>query len=241
MSKPLEIITDLKNSFQIFKKDIRLETRQKFEFMSMVIFSISAVLIFAISLDLSAATSGTNALVQARVISASLWVIFVFAGMLSFTSVFGRELKSGGGGLTAIRSFPVKPQAIFFGKLLFNLTILFSVQFIILALYVLFFNLTFKFGLDVIVFILLIGTLDYACIGTLVSALALYSRAKTLVMPIVIFPLIIPSVMLSVNLLISLITGVWDQGTTNNLALLFLHFVIILMISFLTIETILQD
>ena len=237
----MEFFTDIKNAVEIFKKDMRLESRQKFEFMSMVIFSISAVLIFAISLDLSGSTSQSTVLSQARVISASLWVIFVFAGMLSFTSVFGRELKSGGGGLTAIRSFPVKPQVIFLGKLLFNLVVLFTVQFIIVLIYVIFFNLSFKFNIGIILFILFIGTLDFACIGTLVSALALYSRAKTFVVPLLIFPLIIPSVMLSVNLFIALITGVWDQTSQNYFVLLFLHFVIILMIAFLTIETILQD
>ena len=237
----METFKDLLNAWEIFKKDLRLESRQKFEFMSMVIFSIAAVLIFAISLDLTSNTTQTTPEFQARVISASLWVIFVFAGMLSFTSVFGRELKSGGGGLTAIRSFPVKPQSIFLGKLFFNLTILFSVQFIIVLIYVVFFDLIFKFNILFVLVILLIGTLDFACVGTLVSALALYSRAKTLVVPILIFPLIIPSVMLSVSLLIALILGEWNQIITNNLLLLFLHFVIILMISFLSIETILQD
>ena len=237
----METLKDLFNAWEIYKKDLRLELRQKFEFMSMVIFSISAVLIFAISLDLSTTTTQATREFIARVTSASLWVIFIFAGMLSFTSVFGRELKSGGGGLTSIRSFPVKPQSIFLGKLLFNLTILFSVQFIIVLIYVLFFQLEFKLSIFLVLFVILIGTIDYACIGTLVSALALYSRAKTLVVPILIFPLIIPSVMLSVSLLKTLILGIWDQTSTNNLLLLFFHFIIILMISFLSIETILQD
>lgn len=237
----METTKDLKNAWEIFKKDLRLEARQKFEFMAMIIFSISAVLIFAISLNLNPDVSPSMQQFQAQVISASLWVIFVFAGMLSFTSIFGRELKSGGGGLTAIRSFPIKPQAIFLGKLLFNLVVLFSVQFLIVLIYVVFFNLSFKLNIAIVLLVLLIGTLDYAVIGTLVSALALYSRAKTLVVPILIFPLMLPSVMLSVGLLSALITGEWDQTVVNNLVLLFLHFVIILMISFLSIETILQD
>ena len=236
----METIIDLLNAWEIFKKDLKLELRQKFEFMSMVIFSISSVLIFSISLDLSSTSTQATSEFIARVTSASLWVIFIFAGMLSFTSIFGRELKSGGGGLTAIRSFPIKPQSIFLGKLIFNLTILFSVQFIIVLIYVIFFQLVFKFSVLLVLIVLLIGTLDYACIGTLVSALALYSRAKTLVVPILIFPLIIPSVMLSVDLLKTLILGDWNQTSTNNFLLLLMHFVIILMISFLSIETILS-
>jgi len=236
----MEIFTDLLTAWEVFKKDVRLEARQKFEFMSMVIFSISAVLIFALSLE--GATTDKGSKEYAIIMSASLWVIFIFAGMLSFTSVFGRELKSGGGGLTAIRSFPIKPQSIFLGKLLFNLTLLFCVQFIIFLIYILFFQLTFKFPLTIVLGVLLIGTLDYACIGTLISALALYSRAKTLVVPILIFPLIIPSVVLSVQLLTTMITtSLFDQASLNSLILLFLHFVIILMVAFLSIETILQD
>ena len=237
----METIIDLLNAWEIFKKDLKLELRQKFEFMSMVIFSISSVLIFSISLDLSSTSTQATSEFIARVTSASLWVIFIFAGMLSFTSIFGRELKSGGGGLTAIRSFPIKPQSIFLGKLIFNLTILFSVQFIIVLIYVIFFQLVFKFSVLFVLIVLLIGTLDYACIGTLVSALALYSRAKTLVVPILIFPLIIPSVMLSVDLLKTLILGDWNQTSTNNFLFLFMHFIIILMLSFLSIESILSD
>ena len=95
-------------------------------------------------------------------------------------------------------------------------TIFFSVLFIIVLIYVIFFQLVFILSFIFVLIVLLIGTLDYACIGTLVSALALYSRAKTLVVPILIFPLIIPSVMLSVDLLKTLILGEWNQTSTNN-------------------------
>ena len=235
------IYKDLSDAWLIFRKDLRLESRQKFEFLSMVLFSISSSFIFSLSLGISVSSLTPLSESEIRVTAASLWVIFIFAGMLSFSSIFGREIKSGSSSLTGLRSFPIKPQSLFLGKLIFNLGLLLVIQLIIIFIYVIFFKLSIQIPLIYFLFIISIGTLDFAVVGTLVSALAIYSRAKTLVIPILIFPLIIPSAIFSVNLLTDALLGNLVEVLGSDLALLFLHFIIILMISFLTIETILNE
>jgi heme exporter protein B len=181
----------------------------------MIIFSISAVLIFSLAFDQT--TLNESPKTMAKITGASLWIIFIFAGMLSFSSLFGREISSGGGSLIFLRSFPLKPQSLFIGKMEFKGSIFF------------------------IFIVLFIATSDYAVVGTLVSALAIYSRAKTLVIPLLVFPLIIPSVMLAVLLIANVIIGDITPAFYQNLLLLFLHLIITLMIAILTIETIIRD
>lgn len=233
----MSFLSDLKKSWTIFRKDILLESSDKFEFFSMIIFCIASVLIFSLVINVNTIDDES---LSASIISASLWIIFVFSGMLSYSSLFGREIKAGGF-ITALRSFPVKPQTIFIGKLLFNLVILFSVELILILLYVIFFQLTFKSPFIIILLVFFLATLDYSIVGTLVSSLAIYSRSKTLVIPLLMFPLILPSVMISVILVQESITGALTSVLNSNLILLFLHFVIILMIGMLTIETVIKD
>jgi heme exporter protein B len=195
------------------------------------------VLIFSLVINIS---SIENESLKASIISASLWIIFVFAGMLSFSSLFGREIKTGGF-LTALRSFPVKTQTIFIGKLIFNLVLLFSIEFFLIILYIVFFQLSFKSSIFIIILVFFLATLDYSIVGTLVASLTIYSRSKTLVIPLLMFPLILPSVMISVILVSQTITGELTSIVNSNLILLFLHFVILLMIAMLTIETVIKD
>jgi heme exporter protein B len=233
----LSILSDLNKAWSIFRKDVSLESTDKFEFFSMIVFSISSVLIFSLVINIS---SIENESLKANIISASLWIIFVFAGMLSYSSLFGREIKSGGF-LTALRSFPVKTQTIFIGKLIFNLVLLFSIEFFLITLYIVFFQLSFKSSILIIITVFFLSTLDYSIVGTLVASLTIYSRSKTLVIPLLMFPLILPSVMISVILVSQTITGELTTLFNSNLILLFLHFVILLMVSMLTIETVIKD
>lgn len=233
----MSLLSDLKKSWRIFRKDILLESNEKFEFFSMIVFSIASVVIFSLAINIS---NIENETLKANIISASLWIIFVFAGMLSYSSLFGRETKSGGF-LTALRSFPVKPQSIFLGKLIFNLVLLFSIELILIVLYVIFFQLTFNSPFYLVIGVFFFSTLDYSIVGTLVSSLTIYSRSKTLVIPLLMFPLILPSVMISVILVSQAIIGELISPFNSNLLLLLLHFIILLMISMLTIETVLKD
>ncbi|MHA1991766.1 MAG: heme exporter protein CcmB [Candidatus Hodarchaeales archaeon] len=233
----MSILSDLNKAWSIFRKDVSLESTDKFEFFSMIVFSISSVLIFSLVINIS---SIENESLKANIISASLWIIFVFAGMLSYSSLFGREIKSGGF-LTALRSFPVKTQTIFIGKLIFNLVLLFSIEFFLITLYIVFFQLSFKSSILIIITVFFLSTLDYSIVGTLVASLTIYSRSKTLVIPLLMFPLILPSVMISVILVSQTITGELTTLFNSNLILLFLHFVILLMVSMLTIETVIKD
>ena len=233
----MSLLSDLNKAWIIFRKDVLLESSNKFEFFSMIVFSIASVLIFSLALNI---TGFENETLRANVISASLWIIFVFAGMLSYSSLFGRETKSGAF-LTSLRSFPVKPQTIFLGKLIFNLILLFSILIIVVFLYIIFFELTFKSSFVIVLIVFVLSTMDYSIVGTLVASLTMYSKSKSLVVPILMFPLILPSVMISVILISNSITGELVSLTNSNLLLLFLHFFMLFWIAMLTIETVIKD
>ena len=72
----MSLLSDLNKAWIIFRKDVLLESSNKFEFFSMIVFSIASVLIFSLALNI---TGFENETLRANVISASLWIIFVFS------------------------------------------------------------------------------------------------------------------------------------------------------------------
>ena len=173
-------------------------------------------------------------------LSASMLVIFVFAGMLSYSSLFGRETKAGGGFLIALRSFPVKAEVIFIAKLVFNFSILIFIQVLLVVLYMIFFQLSFNSPIWLVSIVIILATLNYSIIGTLVASLSVYSRAKMLIVPLLMFPLILPPIAISSLELYLLILGELSSAFYQNFAILTLHSLIILTISLLVIETLIK-
>ena len=86
---------------------------------------------------------------------------------------------------------PVDRKAIYLAKLLGNLLFIGVVEIVALPVYALLFNVSLPATLLLIV---LLGTLGIATIGTLFSVMAAATRARELLLPILVFPLIVPVV-----------------------------------------------
>jgi heme exporter protein B len=85
---------------------------------------------------------------------------------------------------------PVDRSAIYFGKMLGNLIFMFLVEAIVLPLYSILYNLNlFQPGLLVIIFL---GSIGYAVVGTLLSSMAVQARTRDVLLPILLFPVILP-------------------------------------------------
>jgi heme exporter protein B len=158
---------------------------------SMVIFSLLVIVIFNYSFS--------NILFNVEVADIApgiLWIAFTFAGMLGLSRSFSSEMEEGC--LDGLKLCPVDPSTIYLGKVVSNLVIMFLIEAIIVPLFIVLFNFSDVKGLAGLVVIILLGTIGFILVGTLFSALTVNMRTREILLPVILFPIIIPLIMSSV-------------------------------------------
>lgn len=166
----------------ILWKDIRCELRSKQTWMSMGLFALLVLVIFNFAFDLRVDN-------KAAIAPGVLWVAFVFASLLGLGRTIAAEREKGL--MDRLLLCPVDRKAIYLAKLLGNLLFIGVVELVALPVFAALFNIP-LFG--ELLPIVLLGTLGIAAIGTLFSAIAAATQARELLLPILIFPLIVPVV-----------------------------------------------
>ncbi len=169
----------------ILWKDIRYELRSKQTWLGMGMFALLVLVIFNFTFDLRVDNISAIA-------PGVLWIAFLFASLLGLGRTLAAEREQHS--MDRLLLCPVDRKAIYLAKLLGNLLFIGVVEIVALPIYALLFNVPLPAALLLIV---LLGTLGIATIGTLFSVMAAATRARELLLPILVFPLIVP-VMISV-------------------------------------------
>ncbi len=220
------IIIDI---ISLAKKDLVLEFRKKETLYSMGLFSFASVLIFSTLFNLPDISFDTKQAVAA----ACLWFIIVFMIMLGLTSVFSRETKKNS--IDSLLSLAIKPQVIFLAKLVYLIVILAITEALTLVLAIIFMNINIE-NLPLFFLVLIIGTLDLAVAGCIVSFLTIYAKSRTLAVPVLFFPLILPSILIVTQSTESLVFYNDPIYVTINMLILLFHTIIILTFALLVTD-----
>ena len=169
-------------------KDLAAELRSRELLSAMLVFALLVILIFNFALELDAKT-------RANVTSGVLWVTFAFAGTLGLNRSMAMEKDRGC--LDGLLLAPVDRSAIYFGKALGNLIFMLLVEVIVLPVYSALYNINlFHPGLLVVI---LLGSVGYVAVGTLLSSMAVQTRTRDILLPILLFPVVIPVVVAAVK------------------------------------------
>jgi heme exporter protein B len=209
-------------------KDLSLESRSREMLSSMFVFGLLVILIFSFSFDLRV----DNA---AQVAPGVLWVSISFAGMLGLARSFVLERDQGC--LDGLLLCPVDRSVIYVGKMLSNLIFVSLTEAIVVPLCFALFNLGFKV---VLVPVLLLGTLGFSAVGTIVSAMTVHARAREVMLPILLFPLVLPALIAAVKLTGGVLDGQPWSEISNWIQLLVGFDVIFVTISYLAFEYVLE-
>jgi heme exporter protein B len=164
-------------------KDLLVERRSKETLNSLLFFSLALLFVFQFALDADRER-------LAAVLPGLLWLAFILSGMLGLGRVFlvERENDCWEGLLLA----PGDKSAIYLGKLAGSLTLMFVVETMVLALFALFFNVDLAPVLPPLVLVIALGTLGFAAMGTLFAALTAQARARELLFPVLLLPVLVP-------------------------------------------------
>ncbi len=211
----------------ILWKDIRYELRSKQTWLGMGMFALLVLVIFNFTFDLR--VDNVSAIAPGV-----LWIAFIFASLLGLGRTLAAEREQSS--MDRLLLCPVDRKAIYLAKLLGNLLFIGVVEIVALPIYALLFNVPLPAALLVIV---LLGTLGIATIGTLFSVMAAATRARELLLPILVFPLIVPVVISVVRAMQQLMAPTVNEPPWIGLLIAF--DVIFLSISMLTFQYVVEE
>ncbi len=218
----------LEQVLAILWKDIRCELRSKQTWTGMALFALLILVIFNFAFDLRVDN-------KAAVAPGALWVAFVFASLLGLGRTIAAEREKGS--FDRLLLCPVDRKAIYLAKLLGNLLFIGVVELIALPIYAALFNV--PLFASALIPIVLLGTLGIATVGTLFSAMAAATRARELLLPILVFPLIVPVVIGAVRATGTLLAPVANEPPWLGLIIAF--DIIFLSISMLTFGYVIEE
>ena len=214
----------------IIWKDLAAELRSRELLSAMLVFALLVILIFNFALELDA---GARATVTAGV----LWVTFAFAGTLGLNRSLAMEKDRGC--LDGLLLAPVDRSAIYFGKAIGNLIFMLIVEIIVLPVYSVLYNTNlFHPGL---LLVILLGSLGYVAVGTLLSTMAVQTRTRDVLLPILLFPLAIPVLIAAVKSSTGFLQGVEMVEIRPWLNLLLVYDVIFTTVAFMVFDYVVEE
>jgi len=185
----------------ILWKDLVTEWRERDRIVAMGLFSLLVVVVFNFALPggLSERTRD--------VAPGLLWVAYVFAAVLGLNRAFSVELENDA--LSGLALVPRDRGWVFLGKAAANFLILGVVQALTAAVFVLVFALPWLEVAPRLAGIVALGSFGLCSIGTLFAAVAVRTRFREVMLPLLLLPLLIPVVGGSVQATSALL---WDGG-----------------------------
>lgn len=171
-------------------KDILSEFRSRETLSSMMIFCLIVVVIFNFMFE-----PGSEYV--KNMVPGILWVAITFAGILGLNRSFIYEVDQGC--LLGLLLCPVDHYVIYFGKMLGNFFFMLLMEFIILPLLIVLFNLQIMDIFLSLWLVLILGTLGFSAVGTLLSAVSVNTRAREILLPVLLFPISIPILLAAVK------------------------------------------
>jgi heme exporter protein B len=165
----------------ILAKDLRAELRTLQSVPTMALFAITTFVIFRFGLDRTSLSGSLAAGV--------LWMTLLFAAVLGISRLFVAERDEGG--FDAIRLAPIDRTALFAAKATALLIYLLLLELIAIPIFALFF-LRSPAPLVPLAAVLVLADLGLAATGTLISSMAVNSRARDLLVPLLLLPLVVP-------------------------------------------------
>lgn len=211
-------------------KDLAAELRSRELLSAMLVFALLVILVFNFALELDLATRQT-------VTSGVLWVTFAFAGTLGLNRSMAVERDRGC--LDGLLLAPVDRSALYFGKALGNLAFMLIIEAIILPVYSLLYNV--NLFLPGLLGVVLLGSVGYAAVGTLLSSMAVQARTRDVLLPILLFPVVLPVLIPAVKATNAVLLGLEAAELWPWLNLLIAYDVIFTAAAFMLFDFVVEE
>jgi len=220
----------MRRIWAIFGKDLLIELRTKSAINSMLFFGVVTLLIFNFALGSEDSRSALPGV---------LWTAFAFAGTLGLNRMFASEKENHC--IEGLLMIPADRGVIYLGKMLAGVVFMLIAEIAIFVFGLIFFNVTVWKEIPLLALTFLIGTFGFMAVGTLISAIAVNTKLREVLLPLLLFPVILPIMINSVEAT-SIIIGGGDYGNLKlPLSVMAVFTLVFGTISWLLFEYALED
>lgn len=224
----------LSQTKHLLKKEILLEWRSKYAFNGVLLYIVSTVFVCYIAFNLSAGFTHSQG--YPVVWNVLFWIIMLFAAVNAMSKSFLQESKSRLLYYYSIAS----PQAIILSKIIYNILLMSLLSILALLVYMLFFTNTLGDALYYFLVVLL-GSISFATVFTMISAIAAKAGNGGTLMAILSFPVIIPVILLLIRTSKVAMDGLERGSTYGNIGILCAINVIVVGASLILFPYLWQD
>jgi heme exporter protein B len=220
-----------RRTWAIVWKDVLVERRSKETVNAVLFFSVLLLFIFEFTL-------GGDRERLAAVLPGLLWLGVLLAGLLGLGRSFVLERENDC--WEALLLTPGDKGAVYLGKLCGNLLLMALVEVVMVTLFTLFMNVEVGRALPGLVLVLALGTLGIAAVGTLFGAMTAHVRARELLFPVLLLPVLVPVLLATVQATEALLLGEPLAAVAHWLKLLGAADVIYIVAGLLTFDVVLE-
>ena len=222
---------DLRRVRAIVWKDLTTERRSKAGFNAVAFLGVLILLLFGFAL-------GPDAEALRNAASGALWLAILFSGVLAFNRSYQLELD--GGALEPLLLYPAPRWTIFAGKFVANLLFVLLVEAIVVPVAIVLFQVKALSGWLPASGVLLLGSVGFVALGTFYASMASRSRAREVLLPLLLFPMLVPVLLASAEASSALLAGDPMQDAGAWIRLLGIFDVIFVVASFLVFDHVIE-
>ncbi len=224
-----ELITSTK---AILFKDIKTELRSREFLGNTFMFALLVIVIFNFAFKLTPENSPELA-------SGILWIAFLFSGTLGISRSFQVEKENEC--IQGLTLTPVDRTAIYWAKFLGNLLFLIVIQVLIIPIFIVLYNLNVMEHFGLMTIILFLGDFGFMALGTLIAAISVNLKAKELLLPVLLLPLLVPLIIFAAGATSALIDSGNMDDYYSRLKLIIAFDVVFFTVSSLLFEYIVDE
>ena len=214
------------------EKDLRIELRSRQAFFTTLFFSFLILMVFNFAFD--PASEATR-----KAAPGILWVALIFPGVIQLNRSFQSEREEGT--LLGVLLSPMDRGLIFFGKFLANWIFLLVVDLLTLAIFMTVYNFPLSSATLWMLLLILLSSLGFSAVGTLFGAMVSNLRTREVLLPILLFPIVIPVILAAVNGSTEVLHGKNFRFLFQWIKILVAFDVIFLAASYLVFEYVVEE
>ena len=212
-------------------KDITAERRSKAGFNSVLALAVTILVLFGFAL-------GPEVQAMRDAAAGAVWLAALFAGVLAFNRSFQVELE--GGALEPLLLYPGPRWTLFAGKLLANALFVGLMLAIVVLVGITLFQVPIPAAWPALLGLLALGAAGLIVLGTFYAAIASRTRAREVLLPLLLFPMLIPVLVAAVSASKAVLNGDLMHEAGAWIRLLIAYDVIFLAAAFLTFENVIE-
>jgi heme exporter protein B len=216
----------------ILFKDLRIELRTKETFAAFLLLGLLTLVVLSFAFD------PTSALREAAA-PGVLWVAVIFAGTLGMNRSLLREREAEC--LQGLLLAPVDRGSIYLAKTAGNLLVMVAAQVVLVPIFVFFFNLPLWLTIARLTPVVLLGLLGFAAVGTMFAAVSLRTRAREVMLPLLMLPLAAPLIIAGIQASAALMAGGDLAAVAHWLNLLAAFDAVFLVVGWMAFEYVMEE